>query len=379
MKRPEHFRNSSHKHRFNSKQSLQWFMTMSAVWSLITALADSPAKGAPLREREMSVGIEGTVERILNKPDYTPLPVNENASIILRVHSVHRTPEGQYKYNFAYIGLQSGVYNLADYLQNAEGKRVRDKLPAMSVTVRALLPDDASTTLPDMPTALPPRRIPYHPTLAALILAWLGCGAALFYRPRPKPMAPPPPPPPVTSLGAILEPLALKAARKTITTEEKVLLEQTIIRFWSEKLEISNLDTAEKREAIMEDKEGGALLRSVERWLYQPYSHILTSEVSKVLAPYFDIPALIESPDHDESNPEESHPANADDDAHADDENEDDGDSEDNEPDAKTDSYEDESAEVAQVKQKQPDQSDSAAPSTAGLKRGGHAQTKKQT
>ncbi len=128
----------------------------------------------------------------------------------------------------------------------------------------------------------------------------------------------------------------------------------------------------------MEDKEGGALLRSVERWLYQPYSHILTSEVSKVLAPYFDIPALIESPDNDESNPEESHPANADDDALADAGNEGRDDSEDHEPDAKTDVYEDESDEVAQVKQKQPDQSDSAASSTAGFKRGGHAQTKKQ-
>jgi hypothetical protein len=281
----------------DSKQLYRWLHAAGAVFALIAIFVESHAGGAQAIEREVSVGIEGTVERILNEPDYTPLPVNENASIILRVHLMEPTPEGQYKYNFAYIGLQDGVYNLADYLQNAEGRRVRDRLPAISVTVRSLLPENASTTLPEMPAGLPAHRIPYRPTMAVLILAWIGCGAALFRRPRPNTVTPPPPtaPPPTQSLGAILEPLAMKAARKTITTEEKILLERTIIRFWSEKLEISDLDAEERRDAILEDEEGGALLRSVERWLYQPFSHVLSSEISKVLAPYFEIPAPIES------------------------------------------------------------------------------------
>lgn len=344
-------------------------MSIGALLSLIAALSNSIAQGGPNSEREVSVGIEGTVERILNQPDYTPLSVNENASILLRVHSVQRTPEGQYKYNFAYIGLQSGVYNLADYLQNAEGRRVRDSLPPMSVTVRSLLPDDAATTLPDLPTALPPRRIPYRPTVGAFILAWLGCGAALFYKPPQKPLAPPPPPPPTTSLGAILEPLALKAARKTITTEEKILLEQTIIRFWSEKLEISDLATGEKRDAILEDAEGGALLRSVERWLYQPYSHILTSEVSKVLAPYFDIPAPLESKDSDQSNLEESHSEDAEDADHE---------AEEDDADAPTNTEEDESDHVRPAREKQPTVADNAESAPKSLNRGGQGQTKKQ-
>ena len=375
MKRPAHLSASNYVPDISSKRRNKWLLWVGAVLSLMLMLADAPAKGASSREREVSVGIEGNVERILNEPDYTPLPVNENASIILRVHSVQQTPEGQYKYNFAYLGLQSGVFNLADYLQDAEGKRVRDRLPAMSVTVRALLPEDAPTTLPDMPTALPPRRIPYRPTVAALLLAWLGCGAALFYKPRPKPIAPPPPPPPPTSLGAILEPLALKAARKTITTEEKILLEQTIIGFWSGKLEISELDAQEQREAILEDEEGGALLRSVERWLYQPYSHILTSEVSKALAPYFDIPAPVKIADGDKDNEMESHPEDAEEDDHS--EDEDDHRGEDQEADALQDT-EDESQHVDDTRKRRTTAADAKNPIQKNFKTNVPARNRKQ-
>jgi hypothetical protein len=59
-------------------------------------------------------------------------------------------------------------------------------------------------------------------------------------------------------------------------------------------------------------------LRSIERWLYQPSSLILSSEVTKVLAPYFKVPA----PVHD-ANDEEAEP-DADDDADGADEESDD-------------------------------------------------------
>jgi hypothetical protein len=244
--------------------------------------------------REASVGIEGRIERILNEPDYQTVPQRENDALLLRIESVERTIEGQFKYTFAFMGLQSGVFNLADFLQTPSGKRLRDVIPAMSVTVRALLPEDAGADLAPMPQALPPRRIPYHLSLAVLCLLWAGAGWFLYYKPRPKPLPPPPAPPPPAppkSLGEILEPLALKAARKTITTEEKVLLEQTVLRYWSEKLEIGHLDADQQYELIREDPEGGVLLSALERWLYQPASLILTTEVTKALKPYFDIPA----------------------------------------------------------------------------------------
>ena len=259
---------------------------------------------APVKNREPSVGIEGTIERVLNSPDYTPMPVTENTPLILRVHSVKKNPEGKYNYTFAYIGLQSGVFNLADYLQNSAGKRVRDMLPVISVTVQALLPDNASKTLPNLPTAPAPRSIPYRPAMFLLILGWLGWGAALFYqKPKKTAIAPTPATPPKT-LGEILEPLALKAARKTISSEEKMLLEQTIIRYWSERLHVEDFDAEEKRNAILEHREGGLLLRSIERWLYQPSSLILSSEVTKVLAPYFKVPARLHHTDDEEAVPD---------------------------------------------------------------------------
>lgn len=265
-----------------------------AVWFLAGFQAQAARNPLANETFEVTVGIEGKIERILNEPDYRTIPQKENDTILLRIESVQPTVEGQFKYTFAFMGLQSGVFNLADYLQTASGKRLRTVLPAMSVTVRALLPENSGTDLATTPQALPPRRIPYRPALAVLCLLWAGAGWLLYYRPRPKPLpapAEPPPPAPPKSLGEILEPLAMKAARKTITTEEKVLLEQTVLQYWSEKLAVTHLDADEQYEIIREDPEGGVLLGALERWLYQPASHILTSEVSKALQPYFDIPA----------------------------------------------------------------------------------------
>jgi hypothetical protein len=275
--------------------SFAWLLFLLALSLQGTMVSAYAARGLLVSEtNEVTVGIEGKIERILNEPDYRTIPQKENDALILRIDSIEPTLEGQFKYTFAFMGLQSGVFNLADYLQTASGKRLREVIPAMSVSVRALLPEHVGTELAPMPQALPPRRIPYHPSLAALCLLWVGAGWLLYYKPRPKPTAPPPPPPepePPKSLGEILEPLAMKAARKTITTEEKVLLEQTVLRYWSEKLEIVDLDVDEQYEIIREDPEGGVLLGALERWLYQPASHILTSEVTKALQPYFDIPA----------------------------------------------------------------------------------------
>ena len=281
---------------------------------LLLMLLGTAADCAPAKNREPSVGIEGTVERVLNSPDYTPLPVTENTPLILRVHSVKRNAEGKYNYTFAYIGLQSGVFNLADYLQNSAGKRVRDALPVISVTVQALLPDNASATLPNLPTAPAPRSIPYRPAMFLLILGWLGCGASLFYQRPKKTAAPVVPATQPKTFGEILQPLALKAARKTISSEEKMQLEQTIIRYWSERLHVEELDAEEKRAAILENAEGGLLLRSIERWLYQPYSLVLSSEVTKVLAPYFKVPAPLSDPSGDEENGDENEDEDAEDD-----------------------------------------------------------------
>jgi hypothetical protein len=83
-----------------------------------------------------------------------------------------------------------------------------------------------------------------------------------------------------------------------------MLLEQTIIRYWSERLDIEHLEAAEKRSAILKDPSGGLLLRSIERWLYQPSSLILSSEVTKVLAPYFKVPAPVHDANDAEAEPD---------------------------------------------------------------------------
>ena len=46
----------------------------------------------------------------------------------------------------------------------------------------------------------------------------------------------------------------------------------------------------EQLRRILEHKEAGALLRTIEQWLYQPDSNIPAEEISQILKPYMDLP-----------------------------------------------------------------------------------------
>jgi hypothetical protein len=81
-----------------------------------------------------------------------------------------------------------------------------------------------------------------------------------------------------------------RAAQKTITTQEKARMEQILFQYWGALLRLDHLNSVEQLRRILEHKEAGALLRTVEQWLYQPESKIPPEEINLILKPYMDLP-----------------------------------------------------------------------------------------
>ena len=88
-----------------------------------------------------TIGIEGEASVVLPKPDYRPRPLDDRTELILRLGGVTPLANGQYRYDFYFIGFEPGPYNLADYLMRSDGGHP-DELRDIRIVVRARLPED---------------------------------------------------------------------------------------------------------------------------------------------------------------------------------------------------------------------------------------------
>ena len=63
-------------------------------------------------------------------------------------------------------------------------------------------------------------------------------------------------------------------------------MERILLLFWGQKLELDHLNDAEQFRRILADEEAGALLHTIEQWLYQPASDISAETIQETLEPY---------------------------------------------------------------------------------------------
>ena len=255
---------------------------------VVISPAASPTNGASSR----TIGIEGRVTLALPQADYRPRPLDDRTALILRNESISPLTNGLFRYEFYYMGLEPGPYNLADYLVRADGSRP-DEIGNVRIQVRALLPEDHDGQL----NAYIPRLFPwiggYRVFLGALAVAWTGGIAAfIFAGRRRRPVVAPVVVTPRPSLAERLRPLVEAAAAGKLTTDGKAQLERLLMGYWREKLGLPELRMAEALLRLKQHAEAGALLRALERWLHRP-GGASQEEVTLLLEPYRRIPAPV--------------------------------------------------------------------------------------
>jgi len=257
------------------------------------------------QKNEPSVGAPARITLSLNRPDYTATPDDDSAPMWVHIEKIEPKEDGSFLYHLSYAGMESGIFNLTDYLQKSAAERLSE--PVTSVGVRSAIPEDALYDFGDMAASAPPKVFPYSKTVGLLGALWLGWGLWLVRQRKLLGTEPAEGAPSQTNatqdaidagkgqtphqqkLSDVLRPLVQKAALKTISTKEKALLEHILFLYWGKKLELDHLDDAEQLRRILDHEEAGELLRTVEQWLYQPAAAISAEAISDTLEPYMQL------------------------------------------------------------------------------------------
>jgi hypothetical protein len=87
-----------------------------------------------------------------------------------------------------------------------------------------------------------------------------------------------------------LRPLVEQARAGKLTTDGKARVERLLLAYWKERLELSDAEPAEAILRLRAHPEAGALLRTLEDWLYRPPG-TTPVEIDAALAPYAVDPA----------------------------------------------------------------------------------------
>jgi hypothetical protein len=306
MKHPEQvsypFRKPPPQARRNTFASLTLDgLALAAAASLTLTACGKPKENLQLETAaNPSVGAEALYTLILNRGDVIAAAPAENAPLTATIKSIQTTGNQKFTYIIAYLGTEKGTFNLTDYLSTPNGVRLRE--PITPVQVDSFVPDSAEYAIRNLPIHQHPAPPPYTAMLYGSGAAWLLLGLWMFLpRGRKRPASPPPQPtlparetPQEQTLEDLLRPLVEKAAQKTITTPEKSRMEQILFNYWGALLELDHLNSVEQLRRILEHEEAGALLRTVEQWLYQPESEIPVEAINEILKPYMNLPITAE-------------------------------------------------------------------------------------
>jgi hypothetical protein len=190
------------------------------------------------------------------------------------------------------MGLEPGVYKLADYLVRPDGSRP-DELAQFPLIVRSLLPEDHNGHL----NPFSPNRFPfiggYRVFLGVIGLGWAGGIAAIVisYRKK-KVVAGPSEVAAAPSLADLMRPLVEAAAAGELGTDGQAQLERLLMGYWREKLDLPvEMRMADAVARLKAHAQAGELLRALERWLHRPGGSS-AAEINAVLEPYRAVAAL---------------------------------------------------------------------------------------
>jgi len=216
-----------------------------------------------------TVGMEGQLEVNLPGTLLEAKPVDLNAPLTLRVADTR--PHGTLiAYDFRYVGLEPGHYDLRDYLVRQDGSTTAD-LPDLKVTVAPLLPEKHDGLL--VPQPVPP--LPFLGGYKLMMLAMAGVWTALLLpvllanrKPKPAPQIAPAAKP--ASLADRLRPLVEQAVQGNLSRDDQALLERLLLNYWRQELKLEELDWAEALRQLRQHPRAGHLLRQLESWLHQP-------------------------------------------------------------------------------------------------------------
>lgn len=235
-------------------------------------------------KRTTTVGYPALIQSVtIDGPKLEAKPIeSRDQALILRIVDSFVHGDG-FRYDLEYYAFETGRYNLADYLQTADGNSP-EGLPNLMVEVTAIKPaGEATVPNPLSKRNLGFRRYYLSAILVGSILWILGLLAILFWgrgktrrNVRSKKQR---------TVADRLRPLIDKAASGELDSREQAELERVLDSFWRKKLRIEHLPPKKFRETLREHPEASKMLSQLDLWLHQPGEEN-TADVNGLLEPY---------------------------------------------------------------------------------------------
>lgn len=224
----------------------------------------------------VTIGVEGQRTIEIAGPKLLAAPFTPGDALAVRIANVEPTEDG-YRYDIRYMAFGPGEHDIGRSLVGPDGKGPPPQ-PEFAVSVTALIPEKHSGELFETK----PSSIDLHTNYNLLMtLAW-GSWAALlvplFFAGRDwqrRTVAAPPQPSIVERLRSLLQ----QAARADLKPEQQADLEQLLLAFWSQRLNLSEQRLSETIEQLRQHPQAGPQWKSVERWF-----HARSNSTSRVAA-----------------------------------------------------------------------------------------------
>ncbi len=241
--------------------------------------------------RATTVGMTGEVkDQKLPGPELVVKKMeNPRGPFILRITAVY--PHGSdFRYDFAYTGLEPGKYDLCTLLEHKDKTPVAG-LPPVEVEITPVLPPGPPPMIEDHPVApFLPRLGGYRMLLWILGIVWIVGFIALLCWRRKSRAATAPASVPEPTVAERLRPLITEATAGRLDRDGQAKLERLLLGFWRQRLDLDAASPAEAIRTLRNHPEGGELLRRVEDWLHRPVrpesEAVSEAEIATLLQPY---------------------------------------------------------------------------------------------
>ena len=219
----------------------------------------------PERPAAITIGVEAGRVVSIGGEELHAVPYTHGDPLAVRIASA--VPEGRgYRYDLRFMAYGPGEHDLSQYLVDHDGKPASN-VPNRIVAVKALLPADYSGVLYDNPETPIDLHSRYPLVMALLWGMWalLLIPLVLYGRRRRGYAATAPPPPGVPErLRTLLE----TAVRGPLKVEQRADLEQLLLTFWAERLEVRTGSLVETLQQLRQHPTAGPQVHSVEQWLH---------------------------------------------------------------------------------------------------------------
>lgn len=280
---------------FGELRKLHGLLVLFICGALTSVVTSAQVPDAPVSEarKQSTVGSVGHLNEVLLPGSLLRAKPLENRDEPIVVRIVDSFPHGDsFRYNFTYMALEPGRYDLRHSLERVDGSPLGE-LPEIAVEIVSVL--EAGHIPPHELTLSWPKMGSYRFWVILGAVLWVLVLLAVIFWPKRRD-AVAAAQAKVFTLADLLQPRLRAAASGQLDSRQLAELERWLVEFWRRRLGLHELQPRQALIELRQHELAGPLLQQLERWLHSP-ARDTKAPLSELLAPYagLEVPGELEA------------------------------------------------------------------------------------